>query len=226
LSGGWRFTVTEDKDFKKVVRDRATKTGESYATAKRHLRDPDADQGLLFARDEFVNELVYFWGEFRPSLAGLTTEEYLWEPVAGCPTIKRQADGTFRVDETFPVRGLASIAQRLCWGAQLIVVNTSQHFGDKSVTHADVTVPGDAPSGVRFLEEAITAWKTAISDCEPSWLREHSDNRSPGAIDVQFPVLQGLLFNFALLVQCATSVTLTRDFYALQRADVVSPGQR
>lgn len=220
---GLEIHVTEDKDFKKVVRARAAKTGETYATAKRHLSDDESDEGLAFARDEFVNELVYFWGEFRPSLAGLTTDEYLWEPVPKCPTIRPQADGLFKVDETFPIQGLATIAQRLCWASQLIRVNTSQHFGDKSVTHADVRVPGDATGGVRLLEESITSWKAVVSACDPAWLREHSDIRSPGAIGVQFPVLQGLLFNFALLVQCATSVSVTRSFHALHRADVVGP---
>jgi catechol 2,3-dioxygenase-like lactoylglutathione lyase family enzyme len=36
--------MTEDKDFKRIVRARAARTGESYAVARRNLRAPTADR--------------------------------------------------------------------------------------------------------------------------------------------------------------------------------------
>lgn len=45
--------VTEDKDFKKVVRERAAKTGESYSTARSNLVQKDEqDPGMDVVRDQ------------------------------------------------------------------------------------------------------------------------------------------------------------------------------
>lgn len=214
--------MTNDKDFKKVVRDRAAKTGESYSTARSHLTG-GTDSGLIVVRDQLGSSIEQFWGMFRPELKGLTNEEYLWEPVPGCITIRQGEDGKYRPDrDQFPVRGAASIAGRLGWAAQLLLVDVNQHFGDKSVTWNEVEdVPGDATGGVAFLESAVVGWREAIRACDPSFLLAHSENRSPGAIDGAFPMVTVITFKFQLLVQCAAQVSMTRDLYVQAHPDIV-----
>jgi hypothetical protein len=59
--------------------------------------------GVSWTR-ELTEQLAWYWTTlFRPRLAGLTDEEYLWEPVTGCwtirPTLARPcgpAEGPFR----------------------------------------------------------------------------------------------------------------------------------
>ena len=217
--------MTKDKDFKTVVRERTEKTGESYSIARSKLLDKrDTPNELLEVRDALASSFHEFWGEFRPGLRGLTDGEYIWEPVAGCPTVRLQADGTYRVDGQFPVRGAATIAQRLCWIARLTLQRTNQHFGDKTITSlTDGPVPGTATAGVAFLGGALEAWTAELRDCEPKRLIEHSENTSPGAIDGEFPFIGVVQHQFQLLVQCATSVAVTRDWYLTTHPEVVSP---
>jgi hypothetical protein len=40
-----------------------------------------------------LSSLDYVWGRIEQRLAGLTTEEYLWEPAAGCWSIRSEPDG-------------------------------------------------------------------------------------------------------------------------------------
>jgi hypothetical protein len=215
--------LTNDKDFKKVVRERAAKTGESYSTARSQLTGPP-EAGLTVVRDELVATIRNFWGEVRPGLRGLTDHEYLWQPVEGCQTVKRGEDGKYRAEPQFPVAGAGSIAQRLCWAAQLIKVDVNQHYGDKSKTWADFAeVPGDATGGVAYLESATQSWHEAIAASEPSRLLEHSENRAPGAIDHQFPLVTVIVFKFQLVVQCCAQVSMIRDLYLAAHPEVVGP---
>lgn len=214
--------MTEDKDFKKVVRERAAKTGESYSTARKHLTSKDSEEHLTVVRDELASSVRNSWTGFRPSLRGLTDDEYLWQPAPGCPTIHRRPDGTYRVDPQFPIEGVAAIAQRLCWVAQTIHVAANQHFGDKSITREHVSsVPGVAPKGVAFLSDAVTAWSDGIARCQPSFLLAHSENLSPGAIDGQFPFVAVVMFYFELLVQSCAQVSMTRELYLKAHPEMV-----
>lgn len=216
--------VTEDKDFKRVVRDRAAKTGESYSAARANLMATAgaADDAMRVVRDGLATSVAYFWESFRPQLRGLTDEEYRWEPTSGCPTIRQQADGTWTVDHQFPLAGAASIAQRACWAGQFLRGRTNQHFGDKSLTPDDLAaVPGDAKSGIDYLDEAVREWHTALAACSPSFLLEHSENTWPGAIDGQFPMVTTTTFMFQLLVESCGHIASTRDFYLRAHPDIV-----
>ena len=217
--------MTEDKDFKKVVRERAAKTGESYSTARANLAQKETQAaGLEVVRDQLSSAVQYFWGEFRPRLRGLTDEEYRWEPVPGCPTIRQQPDGQWIVDHQFPIVGAAAIAQRLCWTGQFLRGRTNQHFGDKSLRPEDVaTVPGDAAGGVASLDAAVTEWKESLANSSPAFLLDHSENTWPGAIDGQFPMIGTNVFMFQLLVECCSQVSATRDFYLRAHPDIVGP---
>ena len=216
--------MTENKDFKKVVRERAAKTGESYAAARANLTQGGggSEEALRVVREQLAGSLSYFWNGFRPRLRGMTDDEYRWEPVAGCPTSRQQPDGTWTVDHQFPVTGAASIAQRLCWVGQFLRGRTNQHFGDGSLMPEDVVaVPGDATGGVAYLDEAVTQWHDALVGSAPAFLLVHSDNRWPGAIDGQFPMVGTTTFMFQLLVECCAQVSATRDWYLQAHPEIV-----
>ena len=155
--------MTEDKDFKRVVRDRAAKTGESYAAARRQLAPGDKKADLVLARDWLASMLERFWAGFRPGLRGLTDDEYLWEPVPGCPTIRRQPDGTYRADHQFPIQGAATIAQRLCWAAQLTVVDTNQRQRPGQTSPKSLAMPSRASRcSAAPLRSGTTRWPRAL----------------------------------------------------------------
>jgi hypothetical protein len=52
---------------------------------------------------ELVEQLHLHWTtQLRPRLDGLTDDEYFWEPVDGCWTVRRGDDGSYRPDWRFP----------------------------------------------------------------------------------------------------------------------------
>jgi len=56
------------------------------------------------------------WERTRERLAGLTDEEYFWEPAPGCWSVRQRGDGRWAVDQAMPgpdPAPLTTIAWRL-----------------------------------------------------------------------------------------------------------------
>ncbi|HJU02699.1 MAG TPA: DinB family protein [Actinomycetes bacterium] len=55
----------------------------------------EVDWGRLLA-----GQLEFYWDvHLRPRLEGLGDEEYFWEPVEGCWSLRRAGDGRWRLDQ-------------------------------------------------------------------------------------------------------------------------------
>jgi hypothetical protein len=51
-----------------------------------------------------VGQLAFYWDvHLRPRLEGLTDEEYFWEPVEGCWSLRPTENGTYALDSQFTV---------------------------------------------------------------------------------------------------------------------------
>jgi hypothetical protein len=123
-----------------------------------------------------IGQLAFYWdNHFRPRLDGLTDDEYLWEPVAGCWTVRRGDDGRHRADGPWPEPGAPPPVTTIAWRLAHIAVN----FHTRWSTFFDDTVPADAgmfdprhvpanlpatATGAReFLDDAYHRWHTAIA---------------------------------------------------------------
>lgn len=60
-------------------------------------RDPEA-QMARSTTEELVVLLEYVHGRLRDRMKGLSAQEYLWEPVPGCWSVRKGEDGVERVD--------------------------------------------------------------------------------------------------------------------------------
>ncbi len=123
-----------------------------------------------------VDQLEFYWVfHLRPRLDGLTDDEYLWEPVPGCWSVRRGADGGLVIDgraENEPEPALTTIAWRMMHIAlDCLAVRTDAFFGGSDLPD-DVSMwdrrreptdlPGDAASAVAFLEKQYQAWHDGI----------------------------------------------------------------
>jgi hypothetical protein len=124
-----------------------------------------------------VGQLEFYWDvHLRPRLEGLTDEEYFWEPVAGCWSLRRGEDGGYRLDGQQPEPSPPPVTT-IAWRLNHIAVGgfairTSTFFGDGSVEddttmfdprHVPVDLPGTAAEGVAFLERAYRDWHDGIA---------------------------------------------------------------
>jgi hypothetical protein len=54
-------------------------------------------------RDQLLAQLEFYWSyHLRPGLRGLTDDEYFWEPVPDCWSIRQTPDGTWGIDWAWP----------------------------------------------------------------------------------------------------------------------------
>ena len=132
-----------------------------------------------------VEQLEFYWDvHLRPRLDGLTDEEYFWEPVEGCWTLRRTADGAYELDGGRPEPSpppVTTIAWRLVHvGATCFANRASTFFGDGSVPddadmadprHVPTDLPGSAAEAIAFLERCYQQWHDGIASLDEEGLR-------------------------------------------------------
>ncbi len=123
-----------------------------------------------------VSQLEFYWDfHLRPRLAGLTDPEYFWEPVDGCWSVRRGADGRFVLDRQHPEPTpppVTTLAWRIVHVGTAMSTRTSTFFGDGSAppgadmfhpAHSPAELPATAADAVKFLDECYAGWHDAIT---------------------------------------------------------------
>lgn len=113
-----------------------------------------------------AEQLDFHWREqLRPRLDGLTDEEYFWEPVPDCWTIRRDGARTFP-DFAYPPpqpEPVTTIAWRL---AHVIVgvlaVRVHSHFGGPPADYESWTYATDAATALAQLDDAYRQWHDGV----------------------------------------------------------------
>lgn len=126
-------------------------------------------------RDEALDQLDFYWRMWRPRLDGLTDDEYFWEPVTGCWSIRRVDDG-WRMDYEFPEPvppPFTTLAWRLSHiSAHVFGMRVGNHFGTGEFRIDADTYPGDADTALAYLDEQHRRWREGIGGWDDNdWLR-------------------------------------------------------
>jgi hypothetical protein len=124
---------------------------------------------------QLVDQLDRHWQHgLRPRLAGMTDEEYFWEPVKGCWSVRRREDATstghgsgeFVIDYALPEPTpppVTTLAWRL---GHLIVgvfgVRNAAHFGGPACDYDSFRYAGSAAEALRQLDEAYARWVDGV----------------------------------------------------------------
>jgi hypothetical protein len=119
----------------------------------------------------------FAYQRLRTRLAGLTDEEYRWEPAPGCWTIRRQDDGTWRADRSqWPMKPapLTTIAWRLCHLIDVLAgVRNATWIGATPVGNLNKsTEPATADEAVNQLERAYDLFKRNVAAADPQTLTQ------------------------------------------------------
>ena len=123
--------------------------------------------------DHLLQQLTWHWDhQLRPGLAGLTDEEYFWEPVPGCWSLRRAAGGgNLVIDWERPEpkpTPVTTIAWRL---AHLIVgvfgARNANHFGGPPASYQTWQYGPDAASALAQLDEAYGCWVKGVASLGP-----------------------------------------------------------
>ncbi|MFC5057424.1 DinB family protein [Saccharothrix xinjiangensis] len=126
---------------------------------------------------QLVDQLDWHWQHhLRPRLDGLGDEEYAWEPVAGCWSVRPRGASTapmavgggdlvleFAVPEPVPAP-VTTISWRL---AHLVVgvlgARAASHFGGPPVGYETFDYPATAAGALARLDEAYARWRDGVA---------------------------------------------------------------
>ncbi|GIG27781.1 DinB family protein [Cellulomonas marina] len=134
----------------------------------------------MTARDrtaELLEQLTWHWeAQLRPRLDGLGDEEYLWEPVPGCWSVRPEGTSTaplalgtgpFRLDyarEDLDPAPVTTIAWRL--GHVVVAVladRNARYFGGPPVSGRTYPYDGHAVDALAALDDAYARWVAGVA---------------------------------------------------------------
>jgi DinB superfamily len=135
---------------------------------------------------ELLDQLEFHWsGHLRPRLDSLTDEQYLWEPVAGCWSVRRREDATTRaaagagdavIDFELPEPDPPPFTT-IAWRMGHIAIGifggrAGRHFGDGGVSYADVDWPLTAAGGLALVDHHHDAWVAGVAKLDADGLAQ------------------------------------------------------
>ena len=177
------------------------------------------DRGMDNIAGSLVASFDYVWERVVGRLGGLTDEEYFWEPVAGCWSLRQDEQGRWLLDgaggggpapDPVPVTTIAWRLGHL--GGMAVGGFADRRFGAGTMGFGEVDYPATAAAVPRFLDEHHRNWRagmTALSPEEwaaplgPAWGLYAESN----TVDLVLHVLDEVIHHGA-------EVGLLRDLYA------------
>lgn len=115
------------------------------------------------------------WQTLHARLEGLTDEEFFWEPVPGCWTVHRDADGRWVVDYADPAPEpppFTTIAWRLIHLGACKIMYHEYAFGAGELTWEELALPGTAADAVVWLKKGQARLRTALDSMSDADLDE------------------------------------------------------
>jgi hypothetical protein len=193
-------------------------TSSTTPTSAGHL-GPSTTLGHL------TEQLDWHWqNQLRGRLEGLTDEEFLWEPVSGCWSIRRREDavsgdprgaGEYVIDWEFPAPEpppVTTIAWRLGHIAiPVLGARAANHFGEGGVNGATTTWSPHAQEGLALVDANYEAWMSGLRDLSDGDLwRPCGPAEGPYADD---PFIALILHINREVIHHGAEIALLRDLY-------------
>ncbi|MFF1835945.1 DinB family protein [Streptomyces sp. NPDC058231] len=159
----------------------------------------------------------------------MTDEEYLWEPVPDCWSVRRHAEGpgpgaTVLVgagdwgrDATPPPHPtpppFTTLAWRLSHLSELLALRADHTNGSRTLTRDDHLVPGDAAGAIAVFDSGATAWRKALLDADDAALDTVGHSAYPYGSDPEDPFIETVWWVNQELLHHGAEIALLRDLY-------------
>ena len=171
------------------------------------------------------DQLGFYWDySLWPRVQGLTDQEYLWEPVDGCWSIRPDAEGVLRLDgmTVFPEPvppPVTTLAWRIVHTATAMSQRTSTFFDNPGdgpdmfdPVHWPSAIPGTAADGIAFLESCYYAWHDNIAALSAAELAEPLGPK--GGFFAQDPMAALIVHINREVMHHGGEIGVLRDLYA------------
>jgi hypothetical protein len=174
---------------------------------------------------QLLEQLQWHWnGQLRPRLAGLTDDEYRWEPAQpawnvrprGTSTAPVQAgSGAFTIDFAFPEPDPPPVTT-IAWRLGHVIVGVlgarvAAHFGGPPVDYGSFAYAGTAGDALAQLDEAYERWSTGVRGLDaPALAAPCGPAEGPFA---DYPMAALVLHINREVIHHGAEVALLRDLY-------------
>jgi hypothetical protein len=174
---------------------------------------------------ELNRQLTWHWdNQVRPRLEGLTDDEYFWEPVPGCWSIRPRSQavtamaaggGDLVADFEFPEPDPAPVTT-IAWRLGHVIVGifgarNAAHFGGPPVDYQTAQWSPDAASALKALDETYAGWVAGVAALDQAALaRPVGPAEGPFA---EHPYVELVLHINREAIHHLAEVTLLRDLY-------------
>lgn len=180
---------------------------------------------------ELVDQVDWYWtAHLRPRLDGLTDDEYLWELVAGCwsirprsasvsPAVGRGPD-VLEIERPEPIPPpLTTIAWRMAHvSVGVLGKRASNHFGafGGALTEETADLSPTAAGGLSMLDETYAAWMSGVRALDDAGLaRPCGPAEGPFS---QYPLAALILHINREVLHHGAEIALLRDLYRFQQS--------
>ncbi|MFI2780970.1 DinB family protein [Streptomyces sp. ALB3] len=162
----------------------------------------------------------------------LTDEEYLWEPVPGCWSVRPHGSG--------PGRGAAGLTGAGTWGrdtapfphpspppfttlawrlshlSELLTLRADHTAGTHSLTRDDYRVAGDAAAALADFDASAASWRAALAGADDAALDTVGYSTYPYGSDPEDPFLVTVWWVNQELLHHGAEIALLRDLYRVR----------
>jgi hypothetical protein len=172
-----------------------------------------------------LDQLDWHWQhQLRPRLDGLTDEEYFWEPVPHCWSIRprgastapvQAGSGAFTIDFAFPEPKPAPVTT-IAWRLGHIIVGVlgmraSNHFGGRSIDYQSFDYAGTAAGALGQLDEVYAAWTDGVRALDSAGLARPCGPKEGAFAD--YPMAALVLHINREAIHHGAEIALLRDLY-------------
>lgn len=179
-------------------------------------------------------QLDTVWEMLESRLAGLTDDEYFWEPAPGYWSLRPRGHAA----SAMPIGGgeslldsedpepqpppFTTIAWRICHMAESPLVRYDWSFGGHSLTDDEIEWPPTASDAVAFLADSHQRWRAALEDLSTKDLDTVGLSKYLGGLDPQVRFVDLLAWTNTDFTHHAAEVACLRDLYRARSSAVGS----
>jgi hypothetical protein len=168
----------------------------------------------------FLNQWDYVVEVLTDRLAGVTDDEFLWQPAESVWTVRPNPDGgRHLVDvEVWAPTGEPAPPRTIAWsmghlGAG-VAIRADWLVGAHRAKNVDFDWPLNADEGVRFMLDGLAAWRDGLATMTDEDLDIVGRSAYPHGLDPEVPLIEIVWWVTKELTWHAAEIWFMRDLYA------------